>query len=109
MYFFYAILTNLALLLSPFIFIYRILKGKEDPKRFKEKICIYSQKRTKNKVWIHAASIGELMSVIPIIKKLEKNNEIFFKYSPTKKFKKVVSKKISNENPFKILKNLNLR
>ena len=39
---------------------------------------------------------------------LEKENEIFFKYSPTKKFKKTPIKKISNENPFKILKNLNL-
>ncbi|WP_082254990.1 helicase-related protein [Candidatus Pelagibacter communis] len=38
----------------------------------------------------------------------EKENEIFFKYSPTKKFKKITPKKISNENPFKILKNLNL-
>ena len=38
----------------------------------------------------------------------EKENEIFFKYSPTKKFKKITKKKISNENPFKILKNLNL-
>ena len=38
----------------------------------------------------------------------EKENETFFKYSPTKKFKKITTKKISNENPFKILKNLNL-
>jgi 3-deoxy-D-manno-octulosonic-acid transferase len=76
MYFFYAILTNLAVIFSPLIFIYRILKGKEDPKRFKEKICIYSKKKTKNKIWIHAASIGELMSVIPIIKILEKNKKI---------------------------------
>ena len=76
MYFFYAILTNLAVIFFPLIFIYRILKGKEDPKRFKEKICIYSKKKTKNKIWIHAASIGELMSVIPIIKRLEKNKKI---------------------------------
>jgi 3-deoxy-D-manno-octulosonic-acid transferase len=76
MYFFYAILTNLAVIISPLIFIYRILKGKEDPKRFQEKICIYSKKKTKNKVWIHAASIGELMSVIPVIKELEKNKKI---------------------------------
>ena len=76
MYFFYALLTNLVVLISPFIFIFRILKGKEDPKRFKEKICIYSKKKVKNNVWIHAASIGELMSVIPIIKKLEKNKKI---------------------------------
>ncbi len=39
---------------------------------------------------------------------LEKENETFFKYSPNKKFKKITTKKISNENPFKILKNLNL-
>ncbi len=38
----------------------------------------------------------------------EKESETFFKYSPTKKFKKITTKKISNENPFKILKNLNL-
>jgi len=41
-------------------------------------------------------------------KTFEKDNEIFFKYSPTKKFKKVASKKVSDENPFRILKNLNL-
>lgn len=38
----------------------------------------------------------------------DKENETFFKYSPNKKFKKITTKKISNENPFKILKNLNL-
>ncbi len=38
----------------------------------------------------------------------EKGNETFFKYSPTKKFKKITTKKTPNENPFKILKNLNL-
>ena len=36
------------------------------------------------------------------------NDKYFFKYSPTKKFKKITTKKISHENPFKILKNLNL-
>ena len=76
MYFFYSVLTNLVFVISPLFFIYRLLKGKEDPLRFQEKICIYSKKRIKNKVWIHAASIGELMSVIPIIKKFEKNKKI---------------------------------
>ncbi len=38
----------------------------------------------------------------------EKDDETFFKYNPNKKFKKIAQKKISNENPFKILKNLNL-
>jgi ATP-dependent RNA helicase SUPV3L1/SUV3 len=38
----------------------------------------------------------------------EKNNEVFFKYKPFKKVKKVFNKKDSKENPFGILKNLNL-
>ena len=39
----------------------------------------------------------------------DKESEIFFKYNPIKKFKKPSTKKVSNENPFKVLKNLNLR
>ena len=41
-------------------------------------------------------------------KVFEKDNEIYFKYSTIKKFKKTQVKKVSKENPFKILKNLNL-
>ena len=39
---------------------------------------------------------------------LDKNDETYFKYNPIKKFKQNSNKKISIENPFKILKNLNL-
>ena len=39
----------------------------------------------------------------------EKDDETYFKYNPIKKFKKIQSKKLSSENPFKILKDLNLR
>ncbi|WP_435096962.1 helicase-related protein [Candidatus Pelagibacter bacterium nBUS_27] len=38
----------------------------------------------------------------------DKNDETFFKYNPIKKFKKNSTKEVSSENPFKILKNLNL-
>ncbi len=38
---------------------------------------------------------------------IEKKNDIFFKYMPKKNFKKV-DKKITKENPFGVLKNLNL-
>ncbi len=38
----------------------------------------------------------------------EKENEIFFKYNPPRKTKKIFIKKDSKESPFKILKNLNL-
>ena len=42
-------------------------------------------------------------------KVFEKNSETYFKYNPNKKFKKVSIKKVSKENPFDVLKNLNLR
>ena len=38
----------------------------------------------------------------------EKKDEIFFKYSPKKFNKKTINKKTIKENPFGILKNLNL-
>ena len=76
MYFFYNILTNIAIIISPIIIIYRIVKGKEDVKRVGEKFCIYSKKKSNKKVWIHAASVGELMSIVPVIRKLEKNKKI---------------------------------
>jgi ATP-dependent RNA helicase SUPV3L1/SUV3 len=38
----------------------------------------------------------------------DKEEETFFKYSPLKQFKKNPVKKVSSENPFKVLKNLNL-
>ena len=38
----------------------------------------------------------------------EKNNDLFFKYLPRRNNKRKVDKKITKENPFGILKNLNL-
>ena len=76
MYFFYNLLTNIVIIISPLIILFRVIKGKEDIKRVGEKFCIYSQKKNKKNIWIHAASVGELMSVVPIIKKLEKNKKI---------------------------------
>jgi 3-deoxy-D-manno-octulosonic-acid transferase len=76
MYFFYNVLTNFVIIISPIIFLFRIIKGKEDPKRFKEKFCLYSRKKSNKKIWIHAASVGELMSIVPILKNLEKNIKI---------------------------------
>ncbi len=39
---------------------------------------------------------------------IEKEKEVFFKYSPPKNVKKIFNKKITKENPFGVLKNLNL-
>ena len=42
-------------------------------------------------------------------KVFDKNEETFFKYNPNKKYKKILKQKTSVENPFNVLKNLNLR
>ena len=102
MHFFYNILTNLTIIISPLIIIYRLLKGKEDIKRFGEKFCIYSKKKNNKKIWIHAASVGELMSIVPIIRKLESNKKIknilvsTSTNSSAKIFKKLKLKKTSH-------------
>ena len=73
----YRLLTYIVLILSPLILIIRLLKKKEDPKRFKEKFCFFSQLRKNGKlIWFHGASVGELQSIVPLLEKLEKNRKI---------------------------------
>ena len=63
-----------------FIFLRRILK-KEDPIRYKEKIFpsyFRAKKKRENKlIWFHASSVGELKSILPIIKDIDKKNKNF--------------------------------
>jgi 3-deoxy-D-manno-octulosonic-acid transferase len=73
----YRFLINFVFLISPIIILFRLLKKKEDLKRFKEKFCFFSKKRgLGNLIWFHGASVGEIKSVIPLIEKLEKKNTI---------------------------------
>ena len=78
MLFIYQIVVSLLLIISPAIIIIRILKNKEDHKRFVEKFVFPTKKRKKgNLIWFHGASVGEILSIIPVIKNYEKNLSFF--------------------------------
>ena len=70
-------LINALSIFSPLIVFFRIKNKKEDPLRYKEKFAVRSKDRKKGKlIWFHGSSVGELLSVIPLIRKCEKNKKI---------------------------------
>ena len=74
MFVIYQLLLTLIILFSPIIILFRIFKGKEDILRFKEKFCLFSKKRNTGKlIWFHGSSVGELMSVLPILVKYDRD------------------------------------
>ena len=73
----YRLLINIVCVFAPIILKIRIYKQKEDKNRYKEKLCIIKKNKNKGKlIWFHAASVGELLSIIPLLEKFEKNNKI---------------------------------
>tara|TARA_B100001121_G_scaffold310618_1_gene343209 strand:+ start:2658 stop:3941 length:1284 start_codon:yes stop_codon:yes gene_type:complete len=77
----YKFLTNA---FYPFFILFtflRKLKKKEDSFRYKEKIFTSSFNIIRNKntklIWFHAASVGEMNSIVPIINELNKKNNNF--------------------------------
>ena len=62
---------------SPIILTLRILKKKESPNRFLEKFSFFREKRRNGKlIWFHCSSVGEFLSIVPLVEKLEKEKDI---------------------------------
>ena len=77
MFFIYKVLINIVFLFSPLIVLIRLIKRKENIKRFVEKFGFFTKKRVSGKlIWFHGASVGEIQSIIPLIERLEKDRNI---------------------------------
>ena len=73
----YSFLVYIVIILSPLIIIYRIFKKKENPVRFFEKFSFNKRKRRQGKlIWFHCSSVGEFLSIVPLVTELEKIKSI---------------------------------
>ena len=104
MIFFYRILTYFFFPVFVAIIFIRSYLKKEDKIRFKEKILINEPTLPDNKkiIWIHAASIGETNSVLPLITKLIKENQgiLILLTSTTLSSSQLIEREKFNKNNF---------
>ena len=73
----YNLIMVIIIIFSPIIITLRIFKKKESPKRFLEKFSFIKEKRRSGKlIWFHCSSVGEFLSIVPLVEKLEKEEDI---------------------------------
>ena len=77
MFYWYKFFTYLFYPFAPIYLYFRKLKKKEDPVRFKEKLSKINTNRDKGfLIWFHVASVGETMSILPLIDKYISDEKI---------------------------------
>ena len=77
MYYWYKFFTYLFYPFAPIYLYFRKIKKKEDPIRYKEKLSKINIERGKGfLVWFHVASVGEAMSILPLIDSCTKEKSI---------------------------------
>ena len=101
MYFWYRFFTYLFYPFAPIYLYFRKIKKKEDPNRYKEKLSKINITRGEGfLVWFHVASVGEAMSILPLIDSCiqEKKIDKILITSITLSSGKILGKRFS-ENP----------
>ena len=98
----YRYLINIFFPIIIILIFFRRWFNKEHKIRFKEKLfsSAFNVKKNHSKklVWLHAASIGELKSIIPLINKLNEKNELEFLITTTTlSSSNLISEELSNQ------------
>lgn len=69
----YCVISTLLLPVYLLVMIVRIFMGKDELRSIVERLCLASHKRPKGKlIWLHAASVGESMVALTMIKAMQK-------------------------------------
>ena len=77
MHFWYKFFTYLFLSFAPTYLFLRKLRKKEHPTRYKEKVSQIKISRDQGfLIWLHVASVGEAMSILPLIENFEKEKKV---------------------------------